>query len=1305
MQTLDTNGKKISSAFIDATEAAAQYVKSKVIIDFRDSRHLSNVVITTNDAHANSNANEIGYYYDSYKAVDGFEYEAFPWGVADAKDNFGQTITASGKYRAMPANLTDNLKYGWWSNSKSNSTGVFTTQPYLDINFDATVMNKIKLVTTQNFGQIKSLSLAAMRSNGQTVFNQTINFDSNSDQFEKVVNLGNTYTNISRIYISVISTKNPSDRARLVSVSPLYRVDITDYVRDISESRVRDLHETSLPIAGTSQSSCEITIDNTTKDFNLLTSSAQYGKYLEKDLRMFVSYGWLTYGKSSDMFNSSLSANVSSSETSVIYPSALTRFPEGDVLDEYDESKYFVITINKDKFNEEQVLIRKKNEAGELVIAQRGFNNTDVANHSIGDPIEFDPFEYVLIGERYIEDIRSSTSDMTVAISTQDSSKFLNDKTIQTGFFRDSSTVPQAIQDLLLLGNHPYHKISGLDRYHNYVPVNDAVLHFKFNDDSKNTGSSKIYPGLRYRIYQPPVQDESAIKDIQLDVNEKELSDLDRALGLSSSVSPSFTSVKSSIDLVDYNLSDDAPALLDSYYQGVIDGYIIPKYEYDPESSIDGISVSYNRGGVRVYIDDNLIIDGWNYVTSTNILFAEYSFIVGIPYKIRIEFYHSGPTVTSSVPITTFDLSLARTDDYTNIIMSDELVTNVITDHIGSRNPAVDGTQKNHNRNDAVSTQFVDFSKNSSIEWFIDDRSVSLSNTSANTSVVDSFIRLPYHESWNVTNSNSYPTRNWTVEMIFQAPNGPYGANGEYVSSFANSNPNTGMEFFYSAINNHGVKIKTINIASNAISTATLADSNNMPSSNGWNHICVTYSNTNKKLSYYVDGELRNSITLSANVYPNWGSNDLTFGGRGASFQANSGVVKPTSSISNSGINLNLDEFIIYKKALSADDVKKRFVETQIKEIKIFPFLYGINESIYQTIQNISFADLGRMYIDENNVARYDHYYALFENSIDQHANVQKIISEDDFIIDASIQKTLQVNSVIVKVAGVTASGLVNQSIWRASDPTTLGVINLDSNITSTSNSIPASSFDLVPFPKSGYIIIDNEIIKYNNKNNTLFLDVERGMFETSPAIHNVNTKIREVRYFNFEYDKTPCVTVKPPFITGVIFEDPAEIDILNWSSSPFKGNLIIAASDTVESNSVVFAEGVDPTTDKVAYTSIAGIPVQVSDNSNQIIEQKAVNSENRRKYGLKEVIIESPFITDASQAQILADFIISKLSEPIPIMDINTSLIPTIQVGDRIKISALDQFDIINAEYWVTSINTFLGTQFSQSMTLRKVV
>jgi hypothetical protein len=339
MQTLDVFDKQISSSFIEATESISQLVKPLVIMDMRDAKHLSNVIVSTNDSHPDVGINDIGYYFDKYRAIDGIEYEGFAWGVADAKDNYNQIITACGKYRAMPSDLTDNLKYGWWSGSKSNSSGGYETQPYLDINFDPTIVNKIKIVTSRNHGQVKSLNLAVVRSNSNTVLNELITFNTDDNEFEKTINLNETYQDIERILISIVSTKNPEDRARIVSVSPLYRVDVSDYVKEVSDTRVRDLHETSLPIAGTSQSSCEIYLDNTGKDFSLLTSSSLYGKYLDKDVRVFLSYGWLTYGSNSSLFTTSLTSNLNSSNLDPIPVTSEHRLPEGDIDDLFDESK------------------------------------------------------------------------------------------------------------------------------------------------------------------------------------------------------------------------------------------------------------------------------------------------------------------------------------------------------------------------------------------------------------------------------------------------------------------------------------------------------------------------------------------------------------------------------------------------------------------------------------------------------------------------------------------------------------------------------------------------------------------------------------------------------------------------------------------------------------------------------------------------------------------------------------------------------------------------------------------------------
>jgi len=1460
MQTIDVNGKELSNSFKSAATSYAQFVKPRVIIDFQDARHLTNVVVTTNDAHSVGPPLRLGSYFTKEQVVNSGEYETFPWAVTDAKDNFDNVITANGKYRAMPSDSTDNLKYGWWSNSKSEASGLFVTNPYVDIAFTPTTINKVKVITSRNLGQIKSFTISVLDDQLTTLLSQTISFDTNNDEFEKIINLDSTHTNVSKVLITVVSTKNPEDYARILSVSPIYQLDISDYVMYTNENRVRDLHETSLPIAGTSQTSSSITIDNSSKKFNILNTSSDYGKYLQKDVKVNISYGWKSYESTDNVVESYLTSNISSSATS-IYVSNLNEFPYGDTANTNLEANYYLVTVDKNLFSEEKILIKKKTiisgDTWGLEVAERGYAGTTASAHSASAVITFDPFEYVDIGTFFIEEISSSTTDMTVSLSLQDRFKFLNDKIPQNGFFKDNSTVGEAITDLLYYGNFPNHKIIKFDRFQDSPAVNNAVLHLKFNDDTKNTGNSYVYPGLRYRVYQPASGFEYTVKDLQLDANEKVLSDLDKALGLSSSVSPSYVGVKSSVDLVSYNLSTDSASLNNKFYQGVFDGYFIPI-----DTAVDEeIGVEIDEGGYRLYIDDNLILDQWYTVTVATYTSATYSWTAGIPYKIRLEFYHTGNTDT-------FDLNLTKEAART-AIESSELLTNVVLDSIGSRDAGFTGSNRNRHRNNAIPSTFVNFANSPSMAWNTDDKSVYLSNTISGGSTVDSFIRLPYDTSWDVTSNSTNTNRDWSIEYIFKSPQGGLGASGEYISSWSNSSSTAGIEFFYISSTNHGVKLKILNTSNSATATSTVTSSTAMPESTGWNHVITTYDYSDNVLKYYVDGVQHGSATLTSGYEPDFGTNDLTFGGRGVYFtsptnlilnpdfsvdtsywlgsggatlsrntvspyagsgallvtssatdynlaqhdfitvtpnmpyylsaycrnvsgstrtiyigiqwftsanayisEVNSasqgslstaagwvrrsafgtapataakarifltsgttgltagwttkfdnvlfeqssslrefdahtygGAAKPTSSINNAGINLYVDEFIIYNKPISSADVLKRYQETQIKEIKKFPFLYGINDSVYQIIQNTSFADLGRVFIDEKDNAVYENYYALFENSLSQHANVQKTISDNDFIMDATIQKTLQVNSVVVKISGVASNNLTTQPIWRAPDPTTLGVLTLTANLSNSANSISVSNFDLVPFPKSGYVVIDNEIIKYNNKDNLNFLSIERGVLGTTAVSHNANSKVREVKYFNFEYDKIPSINVKNPFITGILFEEPDQINILHWSASPFKANLIISASDTNDANTIVFAEGTNPVTSKQAFTSIAGIPIQITDSSNQVVEQKAYNSENRRKYGLKEVVIDSPFITDSVQAQVIADFIIEKLSEPIPIIEVTTTLIPEIQVGDKIRISTLDQFDIINSDYWVISIATSVGTGYTQQMVLRKVV
>ena len=98
---------------------------------------------------------------------------------------------------------------------------------------------------------------------------------------------------------------------------------------------------------------------------------------------------------------------------------------------------------------------------------------------------------------------------------------------------------------------------------------------------------------------------------------------------------------------------------------------------------------------------------------------------------------------------------------------------------------------------------------------------------------------------------------------------------------------------------------------------------------------------------------------------------------------------------------------------------------------------------------------------------------------------------------------------------------------------------------------------------------------------------------------------------------------------------------------------------------------------------------------------RKSRNSTSVKEFKLNK---ENPFISDAVHAQKLADFIISKTQQPVPVLNINATAIPKIQLGDRIRITALNALDIVNTDYWVISHSTTIGDTVTQNLVLRGV-
>ena len=1473
----DIYGKPLSNDFNSAISSYSQVVKPKITIDLLDSRHVTNLVITNTDNHTVSTKGSIGYYFTNNQLMNGYERESFTWAVSDAKEKDGEVIKADGRWHVAPASLQDDYEFGWWSKTKSQANGVFASSPVLTMDFDTRKINKIRIVTSESLGQVKSFRVRVQSPTLIDLLDKTVIFQNDEyskDIYLKSQNAINEDFEASKIIVTVISTKNGEDCARIHEISPIYEVDITDYVIDYSISRSRDVHESSLPIGGTQSPKVTIQLDNTGKEWNIFNDTSQYGKYIKKDLKINVSTGWRIKKTNNILSNTTLRSNISNSATSMsVFDTSI--FP--------DDNSYtnFVLTIDPEKENREIVLCDSVTDDVTVSMSQRGYSDSEASSHLAGAVVQFDPYEYVHMGTYYADEWSSSTSDMTVTVQASDFSKFLSEKNLTDGFLVENKAVGDAVLNLLMRSNFPKNDFKQIVAYSKDQVNLGGVARYSFSEDAidKNGAAVSLENGLRARFWGMRSDREFEYKTIKADVLEKSLSIEDRIQGMKSYSTPDNTELTTTssknytgkaLDYTDYSFTSVLSSeTFTKYFNGVIDGYYIPLYNGNQD-----LMLRVTNGGARVYLDDVLIARTLKDATSSTDCSA-YTFrgnnglnlTAGVPYRLRIEFWHGFNEAPN------FSISLYK-NDLANayvLVEASEVRTTTARDGLGGRNSLVTlssydkaNIELSHHQNDGFLSSNVQLSYAESLTTeennrgilLIDNGYVRIPNhssiaigekdfsiemvakfydgsfssveptyavgdigpgggyifitptTSGNTTgkyfevapfstevervwaqtsyqnslitgadgvligtgdqnTIDiinqgntdpSLCAAKYCETLNFGGKTDWylPSKNelsairtnlittlglggfdtlrshcssseydanelWAQDMRIGAftvnpfryfKDGTYavrairsytpstaGIDGEYLSTWANSNPSNGYEFYYNGPSSHGFKVKTSSSVSYVESSSELL-------ADGFSHIVASYEKESKKLKYYLNGVLEDEKILTGNVIAQTG--DITIGGRNAFF---------TTNVGESGIpvgrNLIFDEFAIYSKCLTADQILNRYISAQTQTPTVFPFLYSGIGHVREAIDAITLGDLGRFYIDEENFARYESYNRFFEPSIDQHSNIQYTIDDSSNIISSSFNAQLQTNKVIVKVSSIASVDSGTQPLWSAPSPTTLAVVTLTSDILAEDTFIPVSTTVDPVFSNTGYLALSKtvdsevktEIIKYLSKTETSFLGVERAKFDTTALSFDAETKVREARYYEINYDKAPAVSVNQPFVIGINDEDPDLMNVLKFENTSYAAKLVISASDNNEDGAIVYAQGKDPITDKEYFTSISGVPVMIMPNNEQITEQVESLQENIRKYGLKELTIESPYVTSIEHAAKLGKFIIEKMSDPVPIINIEIMSVPTLQLGDRIKIGSLDSFDIIDGEYWVISQEFSYGESITHSLTLRKVI
>jgi hypothetical protein len=1309
MLTKNTYGVNLSNYFNNAIEATAQNVKPKITIDLLDSRHITlenvltgNANITNTDAHTVKSEGSVGYYFTEEQMINGYERESFTWAVTDALDKNGKIITADGSWHCIPTSVDTDSKldgdyeFGWWSKTRSAANGVFASSPVITFAFEERKVNKIRITTSEYYGQVKSFRVKVKNSSLVDILDKT--FTLGNDEYYKEIYLNSNSAIASsflakRIEITVLSTKNGLDYARIHEISPIYEVDITDHVIDYSISRARDIHESNLPIGGSSSPKLTLRLDNTGKDWNIFNNSSLYGKYMKKDLKINVSTGWRIKKTNDVISNTVLRSNMSNSASSFTVDNS-DIFPAGGV------NNNFIVTINPNKENREVILCNAVTSTNTVSVSERGVGQTDAETHTAGSVVTFDPYEYVSMGEFYVDEWSSSSSDMTVSVSASDWTKYLTEKKLTNGFLLEDKTVSEAVNNLLSRRNFPKADFKQVLPYSREISQLGGVARYSFSEDSidKNGNLTTLAPGLRCRFWGMREGKELSYKTIKADALEKNLSVEERIKGINAYVDPDFTvnspdislprdvgqPSTNALNLINYTFE----SVIDSttytkYFNGIVDGYFFPT-----TSSSQSLVLDITNGGGRIYLDDLLIGESNRENSSVSITSIPMSLTPGVPYRLKIEFFHGSGNANFSMSLHSYLYSTSTK----TLLSATQFRSVVARDGLGSRNLtgvvpssySINNISENHHQNDGFIHSNAQLSYSQRIDSDNSDKGILL--------IDDAYIRIPTHTSIAIKEED------FTIEFLARFNDGHFDiGDGEYLSSWANSNPTNGFEFYYNNSTSHGFKIKT----TGPTTTTSFVSANTNLSQSEFYHIAATYKVATKTVSYYINGELKDTDVINGEIATN--IFDTTIGGRGARFSTQE--IAP--SIARQFI---IDEYAIYKRCLTPEEITGRYISSQVEYVAIFPYLYSEQEHLRGAIDEITLADLGRFYIDEEGYGRYEHYNRLFEPSINQHAVKQYDFSDTTNILDSNLNVQIQTNKVVVKISSISKLSDQPETLWSADDGVSLGVVRLQTEILTDTTGIRVSTTNNPVFANVGFLAFSKgnqtEIVKYGSKSDNFFLDVERGKFGT-PILDEVpiDTKIREVRYYEVTYDKKPAVTVLSPIATGIIDDEPNTIDILKFENNPYTARVIVSASANVAYDTHVYLQGEDPRTNIVSGFAIYGIPVISVQNTVQVTEKKESLSENIRKYGLKELTIESPYITSEEHAQKMAKFIIDKVSDPVPIITIETMCVPKIQLGDRIRIASLDAFDITNQDYWVISQEFSYSESISQSLTLRKVV
>jgi hypothetical protein len=412
-----------------------------------------------------------------------------------------------------------------------------------------------------------------------------------------------------------------------------------------------------------------------------------------------------------------------------------------------------------------------------------------------------------------------------------------------------------------------------------------------------------------------------------------------------------------------------------------------------------------------------------------------------------------------------------------------------------------------------------------------------------------------------------------------------------------------------------------------------------------------------------------------------------------------------------------ISNFSYYDYTLSNDRIKSHYIAASLSVIPTFKYIYTSDNSYWDSMLEIATADLGMFYFDEYGYFRYEYRNILHDVMFDRYQNSQYNFSDSTNIISGSYTSDVQTNKVTVKVNKSTFDANSTSPLWSSEQGESLAVTSITSDLTPSSTSIPLENVDNPIWTLSGYVKIDNEIIKYDGIDGKNLVKLTRGSFDTEISWHTSGARARELRYYEAKYADSPAVVVNYPLVTQEVVENLVDIDY--YVSDSFSTKIAVSLKDPGASaysdngvnyfyargdyyTNVVFLEGKDPLTQSDNFFRISGIAVKSDTAKESLTNVTSEIASNIRKYRLKEIQIDNKFIGNKFYAQLVSDHIIGYYKNPVKMFKISTIGVPHLQLGDCVTITNFTDFGMTNEKFWIMSISLSYDGGIQQDLNLK---